>query len=169
MASSVEITAPCPCTSGKTYGECCEPFITKKSFPTTAEGLMRSRYSAYAVGNVDYVMETDDPANGGEFDRTSADEWSSKSEWTGLEVIEVIDGGPNDTTGIVEFSAKFKIGGKDLSHRERSNFRKVDGKWVYIEGHTPAQKPFVKETKLPGRNDPCHCGSGKKFKKCHGG
>jgi SEC-C motif-containing protein len=168
MATKVESTAPCPCTSGRTYGECCEPFINKKSYPPTAEALMRSRYSAYAVGNVDYVMETDDPNNGGEFDRASADTWSSKSEWTGLEVVEIIKGGANDTTGIVEFIARFKIGGKEMSHKERSNFRKVEGKWCYVDGETPIQKPFVKETPTLGRNDPCHCGSGKKFKKCHG-
>ena len=168
MAKAVTSIESCPCTSGRTYGECCEPFLTKKSFPTTAEALMRARYSAYAVGNVDYVMETDDPKNGGEFDRTSADTWSSKSEWTGLEVVEKVAGGVNDTEGVVEFIARFKIGGKDMSHKERSRFRKADGKWYYVDGHTPALKPFVKETVAVGRNDPCHCGSGKKFKKCHG-
>jgi SEC-C motif domain protein len=170
MATSPAITATssCPCASGQTYGACCEPFHTKKAYPPTAEKLMRARYASYVVGNVDYIQETDDPKNSEQFDRESATTWATKSEWLGLEIKDVVAGKEADQSGIVEFIARFKIQGKELSHKERSNFRKIDGKWYYIDGKTPELKPFVNAEPEVGRNDPCHCGSGKKFKKCHG-
>src|ERR1043165_9337696 len=111
MATTVTSTAPCPCTSSRSYGECCEPFLSGKAKPPTAEALMRSRYTAYAVGQVDYVAKTDDPGSREKFDKTSAEAWSSKSEWLGLDVIATEAGGPNDQEGVVEFAAKFKLAG----------------------------------------------------------
>jgi SEC-C motif-containing protein len=168
MATAVTASSPCPCTSGRSYGECCEPFLSGKAKPPTAEALMRSRYTAYAVGQVDYVAKTDDPASREKFDKNAAEQWSSKSEWLGLDVVATEAGGANDQEGIVEFAAKFKLAGQTHAHRERSRFKKIDGVWHYIDGEKPAAKPFVNEAPALGRNDPCHCGSGKKFKKCHG-
>jgi SEC-C motif-containing protein len=158
----------CPCASGKSYGDCCSPFLAGTAFPPTAEALMRSRYTAYAVNQVDYIAATDHPTRQGEFDRASATAWATKSQWTGLEIKEVVDGGPADERGTVEFIAHFVLAGKPQQHRERSTFARVDGRWYYQDGGIPAQKPFKNEAVAPGRNDPCHCGSGKKFKKCHG-
>jgi SEC-C motif domain protein len=168
MATTVTATSPCPCTSGRSYGECCEPFLSGKANPPTAEALMRARYTAYAIGQVDYVASTDDPGSREKFDKTAAEAWSSKSEWLGLDVIAKEAGGANDQEGVVEFAAKFKLGGKEHAHRERSRFKRIEGKWHYIDGEKPAVKPFINEAPAVGRNDPCHCGSGKKFKKCHG-
>ena len=168
VTTTVTATSPCPCTSGRTYGECCEPFLSGKSQPSTAEALMRARYTAYAVGQVEYVAGTDDPGSREKFDRAAAEAWSSKSEWIGLEVIDKEAGGANDQEGVVEFAAHFKLAGKSQTHRERSRFKRIEGKWHYIDGETPMVKPFVHEGPIVGRNDPCHCGSGKKFKKCHG-
>ena len=167
-STAITATSPCPCASGKTYGQCCGPFIAGTAQPPTAEALMRSRYTAYAVNDVDYVQRTDDPASREKFDRAAAEAWATKSEWLGLEVVETIAGGVDDQQGVVEFIARFALAGKAQAHRERSTFRRHEGRWCYVDGVTPAQKPFVKATTEPGRNDPCHCGSGKKFKKCHG-
>ena len=160
--------SPCPCTSGRAYGECCEPFLTGKTQPPTAEALMRSRYSAYAVNRIDYIEATDDPRSKAKFDRAAAEAWATKSQWTGLEVTAKEACGPQDSDGMVEFTARFRLGGKDQSHRERATFTKIDGRWYFVDGQTPTVKPFVNEAPALGRNDPCHCGSGKKFKKCHG-
>jgi SEC-C motif-containing protein len=165
---TITATSPCPCTSGRSYGECCEPHLAGKALPPTAEALMRSRYTAYVVNQVDYIAATDHPARRNEFDRKAAEAWATKSEWLGLEVKDVVAGGANDQRGEVEFIARFKLAGKEHQHRERSTFEKADGRWCYVDGTTPAQKPFKNEAPTAGRNDPCPCGSGKKFKKCHG-
>jgi SEC-C motif-containing protein len=162
------VTAPCPCTSGKTYGDCCAPIIAGTVKAATAEALMRSRYTAYVVHNIDHVERTDHPERRESFDRKSAEQWATMSEWIGLDVVTVEKGGVNDTTGAVEFRARFSIKGQEHQHVERSSFAKVDGTWYYVEGSRPEQKPFVHEAPVVGRNDPCSCGSGKKFKKCCG-
>jgi SEC-C motif domain protein len=158
----------CPCTSGRSFADCCSPFLSGAAQPATAEALMRSRYCAYALNQIDYISATDHPTRRGDFDRGAATEWATKSQWHGLEVVATQGGGPADEQGVVEFVAKFSIGGKAQQHRERSTFARVDGRWYYVDGSAPAQKPFKNEAPALGRNDPCHCGSGKKFKKCHG-
>jgi SEC-C motif-containing protein len=166
--TTLPASAACPCTSGRSFGDCCAPFLAGTAHPATAEALMRSRYTAYAVNQIDYISATDHPSRQGEFDRESATTWATKSQWTGLEIKELVGGGAGDEQGIVEFIAKFSLGGKAQQHRERSTFSRVDGRWYYVDGGIPAQKPFKNEAANLGRNDPCHCGSGKKFKKCHG-
>jgi SEC-C motif-containing protein len=161
-------TSPCPCTSGRTFADCCEPFLTGKARPATAEALMRSRYSAYATQRIDYIADTDHPSRRAEFDRKAATEWSTRSEWLGLEVGAIEAGGPDDDDGVVEFTARFRLDGKEHRHRERATFARVDRHWTYLDGAAPPQKPFVKDAPAVGRNDLCPCGSGKKHKKCCG-
>jgi SEC-C motif-containing protein len=161
-------TPACPCGSGKPFAACCEPFLRGAALPPTAEALMRSRYTAYAVNQIDYIGTTDHPSRKGEFDRESAATWATKSEWTGLEIKDVVGGLESNDQGVVEFIAKFSIAGKPQQHRERSTFARIDNRWYYVDGGVPPQKPFKNDAVSLGRNDPCHCGSGKKFKKCHG-
>jgi SEC-C motif-containing protein len=120
---------------------------------------MRSRYTAYVRGAVDYLIET---ATAPE-KRQDIERWSRESRWTGLEVIATERGGPDDDEGTVEFIAR----AEGFAHHERSFFRRIDGRWRYVSGETPRPRPARKEA-TPGRNDPCPCGSGKKYKKCHG-
>jgi SEC-C motif-containing protein len=157
----------CPCGSKKNYAVCCEPFHAGKSKADTAEKLMRSRYAAYVVGNIDYIGKTNDPKTGDNFDREAAEAWSKKSEWLGLEIIATQDGQPGQLTGEVEFKANFKLDGKDQHHHEVSLFRfdKKENQWYYTDGKEMLQPIQRAEPKL-GRNDPCACGSGKKSKKC---
>ena len=90
-------------------------------------------------------------------------------EWTGLEILSQTDGQENDTKGRVEFQAQFRSGNQTSSMRENSRFKKEDGKWLYIDGDVDrAPNKTVSTRKKVGRNDPCPCGSGKKFKKCCG-
>ena len=159
----------CPCSSGNDFASCCEPFLEGKAEPQTAEALMRSRYSAYAVGKVKYIGETHNPDTRHTFDEEASREWAENATWTGLSILNTEKGRENDSKGIVEFVAHFDDAqGRERTHRERSNFEKKKGRWYFIDGDVAKNTPFVRSEKKVGRNDPCMCGSGKKYKKCCG-
>ncbi len=155
----------CPCGSAKSFTECCEPVI-KNNSAKTAEQLMRSRYSAYVTGAVDYILETTSEKNRDKMDRDAIKKWSEGSDWKGLEVVETEKGGVNDSTGKVEFIAHFREDGVLQKYHEIGTFTKEHDKWVYSDSEFPTPKQIVREAPKVGRNDPCPCGSGKKFKKC---
>jgi SEC-C motif-containing protein len=157
----------CPCGSGRAYPECCEPYITGAAKPPTAEALMRSRYSAYAEHAVDYIINTCIHENKDDIDIKQTKDWSEKSRWLGLKIISVEKGAANDTEGTVEFEAVYERDGLKDIHHERARFKKQDGQWLYDEGDI-VPKTVVRSAPKVGRNDPCPCGSGKKFKFCHG-
>lgn len=129
---------------------------------------MRSRYSAYVKGQIDYVFNTSDPRFRDSFDQEAASEWSKGSEWQGLEIIGTRNGLKGDSQGEVQFKARFRRDGQDQIHHEVSlfTFSKADQCWYYTDGKEIIE-PIRVESKT-GRNDPCPCGSGKKFKKCCG-
>ena len=129
---------------------------------------MRSRYSAYAVGAVDYLGETLHPEHRSDWDRDATARWAEQSTWLGLEVVDTQAGGSDDQQGVVEFIARFVEKGQPKQHRERSRFEKHQGRWFYVEGEVPRPQTQRHETPKVGRNDPCPCGSGKKYKKCCG-
>lgn len=157
----------CPCGSGLEYSACCEPYISGDNLPETAEQLMRSRYSAYATVNVDYLHHSLHPDHQSDHDVNAARKWAADSDWIGLEIVSTAAGGKDDETGIVEFKASYRENGKVRQLHEISRFEKVEGRWSYVDGEMPKPQTVRNETKV-GRNDPCPCGSGKKFKKCCG-
>ena len=123
---------------------------------------MRSRYSAYVRANIDYVEMTTAPEARDDFDQGAAENWAKQSMWLGLRIVSTERGEASDDEGVVEFVASYQANGERVDHRERSQFRKTaDGQWLYISGAAP-------ELTKVGRNDPCPCGSGKKYKKCCG-
>ncbi|MFT5430018.1 MAG: SEC-C motif-containing protein, partial [Myxococcota bacterium] len=134
----------------------------------TAEILMRSRYSAYARGEVDYVVRTHDPEKRLPALRESVAKWAAGAQFKKLEVLDTEAGGESDQRGIVEFEATFIEEGESRTLRERSSFIRRQGRWFYSKGITPSQQEQVRVGPKTGRNDPCSCGSGKKFKKCCG-
>jgi SEC-C motif-containing protein len=156
----------CPCGSGKTLEDCCGPIIAGGP-AATPEALMRSRYSAYVVCNVDHLEKTIAPESRGEHDREAAENWAKSVEWQGLTILSTQGGGVGQETGSVEFQAKFRQGGMDQTHHETGNFRREDNSWVYVDGKTH-NTPVVRATPKVGRNEPCPCGSGKKYKQCCG-
>ena len=158
----------CYCGSERPYEECCSPFLHGEAKPDTAEALMRARYTAYAVQNIDYVAATNDPDTADPMDRESAAKWSRDSEWDGLDIVATAKGGPDDDEGEVEFIAHYTINGQGMEHHERATFRRIDGDWFYMDGTMIKPKPARRESPKIGRNEPCPCGSGKKYKKCHG-
>jgi len=167
----------CPCGSNTAFEQCCEPFLTGKKLPETAEKLMRSRYTAYTRANVEYVKSTMTPEAQQDFDEAETKAWAEGSKWKGLKISDTKLGGPNDKTGMVEFTATYEKDGQGVDHHEVATFRKTkEGQWLFVdgeahthkegEGHHEPIKPVVRTQPKIGRNDPCHCGSGKKFKKC---
>ena len=163
----------CPCRKSApaklSYAECCQSYVEGSAQAPTPEALMRARYSAFAVGAIDYLIDTVAPEARDDMERSSLEAWSRDSEWLGLDIVETVDGNPGDKMGVVEFTAHFARGGKREAHYERSNFRfdEAGQRWYFLEGSKPKGKTVVKGAQV-GRNDPCTCGSGKKFKKCCG-
>ena len=158
----------CYCGSGKPYIECCEPLLSGKAQPKTAAELMRSRYCAYAVGAVDYLFRTSGPKVQKEFDAESSRKWAESAKWTGIEVLSEEAGGENDEKGRVEFIAHYTVNNTPFDHHEISDFEKINGEWRFIDGKIIGPAPLRRDQPKVGRNDPCPCGSGKKYKKCCG-
>jgi len=155
----------CPCGSGAAFAECCEPILQKIQPAASPEQLMRARYSAYATVNIEFLHDSLLPEARGDFDREGTKGWAAGSEWRGLEIVSAETG---DSEGTVEFIATFTQQGNEVRHHEISRFRKANGTWYLVDGKTVAPKPFRREEPKVGRNDPCPCGSGKKYKKCCG-
>lgn len=151
-----EVMEKCPCGSGKAYRDCCAPLHHGEKSAASAEALMRSRYSAYVLKLSDYLAETwHSPTR-----PASLDIGSDDTPWQRLTIIATDKGNESDSEGTVEFAAYYQGG----QLHERSRFVKEEGKWFYLDGEI---LPPVASAKV-GRNDPCPCGSGKKYKKCCG-
>lgn len=132
----------------------------------TAEELMRARYHAYETCDMEFIKESHDPDNTDGIDWAECEKWARESQWLGLEIISTTKGGEDDKDGIVEFKATYIENGKTIVHHERSYFVKKNGVWFY-QKWLPITSTRINENKV-GRNDPCPCGSGKKYKKCCG-
>jgi SEC-C motif-containing protein len=126
---------------------------------------MRSRFSAYALGRIDYIERTSGGPALAAFSRRDAEAWANAATFTKLEVLATEQGTESDDEGLVDFAATYIEAKKTHVLRERSRFARTDGAWRYI-GAAP-QRPVTAAPKA-GRNAPCPCGSGLKFKKCCG-
>jgi SEC-C motif-containing protein len=155
----------CPCGSGEELDGCCGLLLDGVP-AATALALMRSRYTAYVRGAIDYLIETHDPSARGSLDRAAITAWSRQTEWLGLDILDAVRGGEGDDDAIVEFIARGRTRGAPFAHRERSRFARRDGRWYYVDGAQPREP--VRTAAAVGRNDPCPCGSGMKYKRCHG-
>lgn len=158
----------CPCGSTANYAACCEPVITGAAPAATAEALMRSRYSAYVTQALDHLKESLHPEHRADYDGEGARRWAEGSEWLGLEILGTSGGGPDDEEGTVEFVASYRRKGEKLAHREEASFTRHKGRWYYVDGRMVTPGTVRNEGPRIGRNDPCLCGSGKKYKKCCG-
>ena len=158
----------CPCGSGAAYAACCEPFVTGDRAAETAEQLMRARYTAYTLVEMDFIAASLHPDARVDHDPENAREWAENSEWHGLQILATAGGGPGDETGTVEFSASYTYDDDTQLYHEIAEFARVDGVWYFREGRRGSRKPVVRDEPKVGRNDPCPCGSGRKFKRCCG-
>ena len=161
--------ANCPCGSGKEYRECCEPLINGSIKPERAEQLMRARYTAHTNASIQYVLDTHHPDKRHEVDEAQTRAWAEKSEWLGIDIRHVADGEGKADTAEIEFIATYRDPkGLRQTHHELSEFRKKDGEWYFYDAKPPQIEQFRRDQPKVGRNEPCPCGSGKKFKKCCG-
>ncbi len=125
--------APCPCHSGAKYKRCCAPFHQGDA-PPTPEALMRSRFSAYALEKVDYILESthrDGPHHGRYGQRQ---EVAAFCKTTSFDDLEIRDSSERGDRGEVAFYAHLNRDGNDVSFGERSLFFRVDGRWLYHSG-----------------------------------
>ena len=156
----------CPCLSGVAFNKCCEPIIKEHKQAETAEQLMRARYTAHTQVMMDFVEKTHDPKTRRKVDMQSNREWAETTKWLGLEIIKTERGGVDDTVGTVEFKAMYESDEGPTPHHELSQFIKRNGAWYYTDSKDPSHQSVVRREPKIGRNDPCTCGSGKKYKKC---
>jgi SEC-C motif-containing protein len=129
---------------------------------------MRARYCAYVTGDVDFILNTyEKSGEDKDIDRDGTKSWSEESEWKGLTIIRTEKGGETDNEGLVEFEADYVRHGLRDKFHETATFKRVDGTWLYSSGDVRTQTVKRDGPKV-GRNEPCPCGSGKKYKHCHG-
>lgn len=153
MKQQPDSQAPCPCGTGKTYGQCCQPYHQGQPAPTP-EALMRSRFSAFVSGDTAYLLSTWHPET-----RPADLDLGSSPDWTSLRILHREERG---NQGRVHFQAFYREGNQWACLEEDSRFDRIDGRWYYRDGD-PRQGPY-----LPGRNEKCPCGSGRKAKACCG-
>ena len=151
------LDSACPCQSNKSYEDCCGRFHTRAQFPETAEQLMRSRYAAYVLKNVPYIVNTTVPSQQALLNVQAIQAWAEETQWLGLQILNTET--LTKLQSAVEFHAVFQGEEGEQTHHERSIFVKIDDRWYFVD-------PTVS---LPTMKQPCVCGSGKKFKHCCGG
>lgn len=150
----------CPCGSNLDYSSCCGLYHSNEAIPKTPEALMRSRYTAYTLANMDYIKKTMQGKPTVGFNEIEVAQWSKSILWLGLRIIKSYQ--DDENTGFVEFIASYLDNHFIKSIHEMSQFQAINGCWFYIDGKQVAESPI----KI-FRNASCPCGSKKKFKNCH--
>jgi SEC-C motif domain protein len=155
---------PCLCGSGIDDADCCNPLHNGSIHATTAEQLMRARFTAYAAHNEVYLLDTWEISK-----RPEGIDFSKEGDvnWTRLEIVKTKKGREQDNKGVVEFKAYYLLKGEEYVMNEVSRFVKKDGHWHYLDGVVKSIAKPAQQTNQ-GKNAPCSCGSGKKFKRCCG-
>lgn len=136
------MSTPCNCESGKSLTECCQPLISGTKAATTPEELMRSRYTAFCLQEMDYLENTTDPENMESFDRPANEAWAKTASFLGLKVLDASQDGDE---GEVEFAAHFEIDGEKLEHHETSRFVRKDGTWFFHSGEVDEENGYFFE------------------------
>ena len=145
----------CPC-GGAEYASCCQPLHLAQTVAESAEQLMRSRYSAFAKHEIDYIVKTTALLQQQHLDVPAIADWSKANQWLKLEVVQAQEK-LDKNHAQVEFKAHYHDGKQAHVHHEVSHFVKQDGIWYFLD---PTNEVF------PTMKQPCVCGSGKKFKQC---
>jgi SEC-C motif-containing protein len=153
---------PCPCGSGRTFAECCEPLLKGQRSAATAEELMRSRFTAHVTRDYRYLHRT--------YRSTMSQPYREEKDttdiaWTRL-VVHSHELGATPDLAFVDFSAYFADENAEHALHERSEFRRLNGEWIYTRPVRTGPAPTKSAAPKVGRNEPCPCGSGKKYKHC---
>lgn len=156
----------CPCGSERPFDDCCGPVLAGQP-AQSAEALIRARYTAYAVERIDFLLQTMSAEVQADLDPVEAARVAKEAEWLGVEIQGVFQDSPDDNSAEVEYVAKFRLEGQKRIHHERARLERGAQGWMVCGGEVNPKGPPRRVEKV-GRNDPCPCGSGKKFKKCCG-
>lgn len=127
-------TEICPCGSNLQYVNCCEPILKKKRPAETSLELMRSRYVAFTLANVDYLMDSHHSSTRPLKDKKAIGKWTKSVKWMGLIIVNTSKGQNNDLEGYVEFRALYLEDGIPQQIHENSYFKKENGAWYYVSG-----------------------------------
>lgn len=152
----LDLNSQCPCQSGELYSNCCQPLHLFETFSHSAEQLMRSRYSAYVLQKIDYIIKTTVPAQQTLLNVEAMMQWAKETRWRGLSIKQHKN--LSKIHSAVEFEAFFETAEGMQSHHEHSVFVQIAQRWFFVD-------PTVE---LPAMKQPCLCGSGRKFKHCCG-
>ncbi|BFM11001.1 YchJ family protein [Simiduia litorea] len=147
----------CPCCSGHRYPACCRP-IHDGAAAASPDALMRSRFSAHALGLLDYILLSWAESARAGVDQLALKGWLEQANFGQLQVLSSRTAG---ASGEVEFIAWYRQGEQLHALHDLSHFIQENGHWRYLNSSAPQ----LNTPKL-GRNDPCPCGSGKKHKQC---
>jgi SEC-C motif-containing protein len=153
---------PCPCGSGQTLAACCDPILAQQRPAASAEQLMRSRFTAHVARDYAHLHRTYLP--------TSQEPYVEEPDpgarsWTRL-VIHAHETGPKPDMATVDFTAYYREGELEQALHEKAEFQKIEGTWFYTRPLRQGPAPIKSTQAKVGRNDPCPCGSGKKYKQC---
>ncbi|MBS2212732.1 hypothetical protein KEM09_15035 [Carboxylicivirga mesophila] len=124
----------CNCGSNRAYGTCCMPLIEGHHQAQTAESLMRSRYTAFTLANIDYLMKTHHVSTRPIKDKLEILNWAKSVQWMELTILNTQKGKAHDKDGIVEFKALYLENGTLQAIHEKSLFRNEKGIWYYVSG-----------------------------------
>jgi SEC-C motif-containing protein len=127
--SDLDPSNRCPCGTGAVFGECCGPFLSGVTHPPTAERLMRSRYTAYSVGDRGYLLATWHRST-----RPASLVFEQDIRWLSLEILGRTGGGMLDTAGTVEFRAFYRQEGVRQFQEENSSLIRENRIWFYVDG-----------------------------------
>jgi SEC-C motif-containing protein len=153
---------PCPCGSGKLFGDCCEPVISGQRLAATAEQLMRARFTAHVTHDALFLHRTYRPTSGQKF---VEDPSAPTLQWKKL-VVHAHEPGANPDTAFVSFTAYGEEQGIEQVLEEKAEFVRQHGALIYTRAVREGPVPYKAAVPKPGRNDPCPCGSGRKYKQC---
>lgn len=117
----------CPCCTNLSYQNCCAPYHQGLAQAASPEILMRSRYSAYALHLIDYLIQTTHPSQRHLYSKKDIENWAKSSIWLKLEICRAV----NDR---VEFKAFYQSGTMTITHHELSTFKKEQETWYYLKG-----------------------------------
>lgn len=162
IVQSSKDTNACPCCSGLSFEDCCAPILAGKP-ASTAEAQVRARYTAFAVKRLDHVENSHAPEIRADFNRAEAERMAEECEWKSLRIHSAEEHGDE---AAIEFVMQIRRNGGVIMKAGKSRFRREAGQWLFVSTKAAPHLEHVQSNKV-NRNDPCPCGSGKKYKKCH--
>lgn len=139
--------------------------MPKKLWPKTPQDLLDARYQAHVKADVDFIVASTHPEMREKLDQGVIQNWCKEAKWLGYQIEEEKI---EEEKAFITFLLRYEEKQKMMNHYECAEFRKEEGKWYYFDSSFPKPKTVKREEAKIGRNDPCSCKSGKKFKKCCG-